>query len=77
VLAFPGVFRGALDAQARSITEAMKVAAARAIAGRVHDDELRPDYIVPSVFDRAVAPEVAEAVCQAAEADRKGAAVGG
>jgi malate dehydrogenase (oxaloacetate-decarboxylating) len=77
VLAFPGVFRGALDAQARSITEAMKVAAARAIAGRVHDDELRPDYIVPSVFDRAVAPEVAEAVCQAAEADRKGTAVGG
>jgi malate dehydrogenase (oxaloacetate-decarboxylating) len=67
VLAFPGVFRGALDAGARSITEAMKVAAARAIAGCVHDDELRPDYIVPSVFDRAVAPAVADAVRHAAE----------
>jgi malate dehydrogenase (oxaloacetate-decarboxylating) len=68
VLAFPGVFRGALDAEARSITESMKVAAARAIAGCVHDDELRPDYIVPSVFDRAVAPAVADAVRHAAEA---------
>src|SRR5215218_7399226 len=70
VLAFPGVFRGALDAGARTITEAMKVAAAKAIAARVHDDELRPDYIVPSVFDRGVAPGVAEAVRQAAEEDR-------
>jgi malate dehydrogenase (oxaloacetate-decarboxylating) len=72
VLAFPGVFRGALDAQARGISEAMKVAAARAIAACVHDDELRPDYIVPSVFDRTVAPAVAGAVRQAAEADRRG-----
>jgi len=54
----------------------MKVAAARAIAGRVHDDELRPDYIVPSVFDRAVATEVAEAVRQAAQADRRGGSGG-
>jgi malate dehydrogenase (oxaloacetate-decarboxylating) len=77
VLAFPGVFRGALDAQARTISEAMKVAAARAIAGRVGDDELRPDYIVPSVFDRAVAPEVADAVRQAAQADRTGRGSGG
>jgi malate dehydrogenase (oxaloacetate-decarboxylating) len=69
VLAFPGVFRGALDAGARTISEAMKVAAARAIAARVHDDELRPDYIVPSVFDRGVAPAVAEAVRQAAGED--------
>ncbi|HZD01766.1 MAG TPA: NAD-dependent malic enzyme [Actinomycetes bacterium] len=69
VLAFPGVFRGALDAGARAITEAMKVAAARAIAGRVADDELRPDYIVPSVFDRNVAPAVARAVQEAAEHD--------
>jgi len=76
VLAFPGVFRGALDAEAREISEAMKVAAARAIAGRVHDDELRPDYIVPSVFDRAVATEVAEAVRQAAQADRRGGSGG-
>jgi len=66
VLAFPGVFRGALDADARAITEPMKVAAARAIAGIVADDELRPDYIIPSVFDRAVAPAVAKAVREAA-----------
>jgi malate dehydrogenase (oxaloacetate-decarboxylating) len=66
VLAFPGVFRGALDAGARSISEAMKVAAARAIAARVADDELRPDYIVPSVFDKGVAQGVAAAVRQAA-----------
>jgi malate dehydrogenase (oxaloacetate-decarboxylating) len=63
------VFRGALDAGARAITEAMKVAAARAIAGIVADDELRPDYIVPSVFDRRVAPAVARAVQDAAEHD--------
>jgi malate dehydrogenase (oxaloacetate-decarboxylating) len=69
VLAFPGVFRGALDAEARTITEAMKVAAARAIAACVADDELRPDYIVPSVFDRHVAPAVAQAVQEAAERD--------
>jgi malate dehydrogenase (oxaloacetate-decarboxylating) len=69
VLAFPGVFRGALDAGAHTISEAMKVAAARAIAARVADDELRPDYIVPSVFDRGVAPAVAGAVRQAAGAD--------
>jgi malate dehydrogenase (oxaloacetate-decarboxylating) len=69
VLAFPGVFRGALDAEARAITEAMKVAAARAIATIVADDELRPDYIVPSVFDRKVAPAVARAVKEAAEHD--------
>src|SRR4029453_255890 len=54
VLAFPGVFRGALDAGARTISEAMKVAAARAIAARVADDELRPDYIVARVFDKGV-----------------------
>jgi len=66
VLAFPGMFRGALDADARAITEPMKVAAARAIAGIVADDELRPDYIVPSVFDKAVAPAVARAVQEAA-----------
>ncbi len=69
VLAFPGVFRGALDAGARAITEAMKVAAARAIAGIVADDELRPDHIVPSVFDRRVSPAVARAVQDAAEHD--------
>jgi malate dehydrogenase (oxaloacetate-decarboxylating) len=67
VLAFPGVFRGALDAEAREITEEMEVAAAEAIAGRVADDELRPEYIVPSVFDRGVAPAVAAAVREAAD----------
>ncbi|MET0832406.1 MAG: malic enzyme-like NAD(P)-binding protein, partial [Actinomycetota bacterium] len=77
VLAFPGVFRGALDAGAHTISEPMKVAAARAIAARVHDDELRPDYIVPSVFDRGVAPGVAAAVRQAAADDPKVTAGGG
>jgi malate dehydrogenase (oxaloacetate-decarboxylating) len=54
----------------------MKVAAARAIADRVHDDELRPDYIVPSVFDRAVAAEVADAVRQAAAPNARGGSGG-
>src|SRR5919204_3684020 len=72
VLAFPGVFRGALDAGARQITEAMEVAAARAIAGMVRDEELRPDYIVPSVFDKGVAPAVAKAVQDAATAGTAG-----
>jgi malate dehydrogenase (oxaloacetate-decarboxylating) len=66
VLAFPGVFRGALDARAPQITEAMKLAAARAIAGCVPEAELREDLIIPSVFDRAVAPAVADAVRAAA-----------
>jgi malate dehydrogenase (oxaloacetate-decarboxylating) len=72
VLCFPGVFRGALDVRARSITENMKVAAARGIAAIVGDDELRDDYIIPSVFNRDVAPAVAAAV--AAEAKAEGAA---
>ncbi len=62
VLAFPGIFRGALDARARQITEAMKVAAARAIAGAIADDELSEEYIVPSVFNKQVAHHVARAV---------------
>jgi malate dehydrogenase (oxaloacetate-decarboxylating) len=61
VLAFPGVFRGAIDAGARSITEEMKLAAAAAIAGVVGDD-VRADYVVPSPLDRRVAAAVAEAV---------------
>jgi malate dehydrogenase (oxaloacetate-decarboxylating) len=68
VLAFPGVFRGALDVRARTINEEMKAAAARAIAGVIPPDELQPEYIVPSVFNRAVAPAVAEAVAAAAVA---------
>ncbi len=62
VLVFPGIFRGALDARATGITEEMKVAAARAIAAIVADDELREDYIIPGAFDKRVAPAVARAV---------------
>jgi malate dehydrogenase (oxaloacetate-decarboxylating) len=68
VLAFPGIFRGALDARATRITERMKVAAAEAIA-EVVADELRADAIVPSPLDPRVAPAVAEAVARAAERD--------
>ena len=71
VLCFPGIFRGALDAGAPQITEEMKMAAARGIADVVGDD-LSEDYIIPSVFDRDVAPRVAEAVIQ--EAKRAGEA---
>jgi malate dehydrogenase (oxaloacetate-decarboxylating) len=67
VLAFPGVFRGALDVRARDITREMEVAAAQAIADIVKADELEADYIVPSVFNREVAPAVAQAVSEAAE----------
>jgi malate dehydrogenase (oxaloacetate-decarboxylating) len=66
VLAFPGVFRGALDAGARRITEAMKLAAAEAIAS-VAAADLAPDRIVPSPFDPRVAPAVAAAVAAAAD----------
>jgi malate dehydrogenase (oxaloacetate-decarboxylating) len=69
VLCFPGIFRGALDAAAASITERMKLAAADAIAGVVADDELGPHHIVPSVFDRRVVERVAPAVAEAARAD--------
>jgi malate dehydrogenase (oxaloacetate-decarboxylating) len=67
VLAFPGVFRGALDVRASEINEQMKLAAAHAIASVVLPDELSPEYIVPSVFNRDVAPAVAAAVAAAAE----------
>ena len=66
MLAFPGVFRGAFDAKARFITEDMKVAAARAIAAVITPEELRPEYIIPSVFNDRVAPAVAEAVAASA-----------
>jgi malate dehydrogenase (oxaloacetate-decarboxylating) len=75
VLAFPGVFRGALDVRAREITREMEVAAAHAIASVVKREELGADYIVPSVFNREVAPAVARAVAEAAGASgvaRKG-----
>jgi malate dehydrogenase (oxaloacetate-decarboxylating) len=66
VLAFPGVFKGALEVRAREINEEMKLAAAHAIARVIPDDELHADYIVPSVFNRRVAEAVAEAVAVAA-----------
>jgi malate dehydrogenase (oxaloacetate-decarboxylating) len=72
VLCFPGIFRGALDARARDITEEMKMAAARGIAEIVADDELREDFIIPSVFDRSVADAVAAAVAD--QAKRQGMA---
>jgi malate dehydrogenase (oxaloacetate-decarboxylating) len=69
VLAFPGIFRGALDVRASDITENMKLAAADAIAESVSEEELAPDFIVPSVFDKAVPLRVAQAVAAAARAD--------
>jgi malate dehydrogenase (oxaloacetate-decarboxylating) len=68
VLCFPGIFRGALDVRAPTITEEMKMAAASAIAAIVEDAELRDDYIIPSVFNREVAPAVAAAVAEQARA---------
>ena len=69
VLAFPGIFRGALDAGATDITEGMKLAAAEAIAESIAYDDLEPEFIIPSVFDATVAPRVAAAVAEAARAD--------
>ena len=69
VLAFPGIFRGALDCRATQISEAMKVAAAEAIADCITDDELNEDYIIPSVFNRSVAPTVAAKVIEVAQAE--------
>ncbi len=66
VLAFPGIFRGTLDVRASDINDAMKLAAAYAIAGLVADEELQADYIIPSPFDPRVGPAVAAAVAQAA-----------
>jgi len=65
-LAFPGIFRGALDVQARDINEAMKLAAATALAETIPSAALSEDYIIPSVFDKAVVPRVAKAVAAAA-----------
>src|SRR5919108_1529261 len=66
VLAFPGIFRGALDARAPTITEEMKLVAAEGIAGVVQDEELDEDYIIPSVFNRDVSRAVASAVAEVA-----------
>ncbi len=67
VLCFPGIFRGALDVRAREISEEMKLAAARAIAGVIPEENLSEDYVIPSVFDERVAPAVAETVASAGE----------
>jgi malate dehydrogenase (oxaloacetate-decarboxylating) len=75
VLCFPGIFRGALDVRATEITETMKTAAARAIADIVSGDELREDYIIPSVFNREVVGAVASAVAD--EARESGTAEAG
>ena len=69
VLCFPGIFRGALDAGATSITENMKLAAAGAIASAVTEAELAPDFVIPSVFDRRIGPLVAAAAAEAAVRD--------
>ena len=66
VLAFPGIFRGALDVRATHINEKMKIAAVEAIAGLIQDDELSADYVIPGPFDPRVAPNVAAAVAKAA-----------
>jgi len=75
VLCFPGIFRGALDVRAGAISEAMKTAAAQAIADIVDESELREDYVIPSVFNRDVAPAVAAAVAD--QARLAGTAVAG
>ena len=66
VLAFPGIFRGALDVRASDINEEMKIAASHALASLVSADELNPDYILPNPFDPRVGPTVAAAVAKAA-----------
>jgi malate dehydrogenase (oxaloacetate-decarboxylating) len=69
VLCFPGIFRGALDAGAKEITERMKLAAAAAIAATVEPHELDAAFVIPSAFDRRVVERVASAVAAAARAD--------
>jgi malate dehydrogenase (oxaloacetate-decarboxylating) len=70
VLVFPGLFRGALDVRAKAITEEMKMAAAKALAALISDEELKPDYVIPDAFDKRVAPTIAKAVAD--EAIRSG-----
>ncbi|GFI71011.1 NAD-dependent malic enzyme [Clostridiales bacterium] len=69
VVAFPGIFRGALDVRASQITEGMKIAAAYAIASLVEEKELNPDYILPYAFDERIKDTVASAVAEAAKKD--------
>jgi len=69
VLAFPGIFRGAFDAGATDVTENMKIGAAAAIASAISSDDLAPDLVIPTAFDRTVGPAVASAVADAARGD--------
>ncbi|MBQ3921579.1 MAG: NAD-dependent malic enzyme, partial [Firmicutes bacterium] len=66
VLAFPGIFRGTFDVRASDINEEMKMAAAKALAELISDEELSADYIIPKAFDKRVGPAVAKAVAEAA-----------
>ena len=66
VLAFPGIFRGALDVRAREINDEMKLAAAKALAALIPQEELSEENIIPSAFDKRVVPAIAAAVAQAA-----------
>jgi malate dehydrogenase (oxaloacetate-decarboxylating) len=66
VLSFPGIFRGALDVNAQKMTSGMRLAAAEALAGVIPADEVSEEYLIPSVFNRAVVPTIAAAVAQAA-----------
>ena len=68
VLAFPGIFRGAFDVRASDINDEMKIAASKALADRITDEELSPEYIIPKAFDKRVGPAVAKAVAEAAKA---------
>ena len=70
VLAFPGIFKGALEARASNITENMKIAAAKGIANVIHDKDLSPDYIIPSPFDNRVVDAVKEAVRKQAKGEK-------
>jgi malate dehydrogenase (oxaloacetate-decarboxylating) len=65
-LSFPGIFRGALDVQAKTINEPMLIAAAHALSKMIPDSALSEEYIIPSVFDKQVVPKIAKAVSQAA-----------
>jgi len=67
VLAFPGIFRGALDVRASDINEEMKLAAAYAIANIIKEEELKEDYIIPDALDKRIAVDVAKAVSKAAK----------
>lgn len=76
VLVFPGVFRGAFDVRASDINEEMKIAAAKAIAELISDEELSEDNIIPKAFDKRVGPAVAKSSCRSSKKDRCGSEVG-